>query len=71
MSVIKERCVQPSGRQIGRAVKSRILLAAIYLLLMLVIPVLDSRLLIRHYEIDPAGKLENPIRIAFDFILFD
>lgn len=64
MSISKEKCVQPSRRQIGRTAKSRILLAAIALLLILVIPGLDSRLLIRHYEIDSAGKLENPIRIA-------
>lgn len=63
MSINKKRSVQPR-RKIGRTVKSRIFLAVIVLLLILIIPGLDCRLLIWHYEINSAGKLENPIRIA-------
>lgn len=46
-----------------RSRKRRVLLVLIPLLLILIVPGFDSRLLVRHYEIE-MGKLEENIRIA-------
>ncbi len=63
MSIKKKESAR-SRRKITDTVKGKVLLAVIGLLLILIIPGLDCRLLIRHYEIDSAGQLENPVRIA-------
>ena len=63
MSKNKKDAVQ-TRRKLFSTAKGKCVLAVVILLLILIIPGLDFRLVIRHYEIDSAGQLENPVRIA-------
>ncbi|MDE6580204.1 MAG: metallophosphoesterase [Ruminiclostridium sp.] len=61
---IKKKDAGQTRRKIFNTAKGKCVLAVMILLLILIIPGLDFRLMIRHYEVDSAGQLDNPVRIA-------
>ncbi|MBD5080998.1 MAG: metallophosphoesterase [Ruminococcaceae bacterium] len=63
MSINKKEAEQTRRKKFSTA-KGKCVLAVIILLLIFMIVGLDFRLVIRHYEVDSAGQLENPVRIA-------